>query len=87
MESVLRTVRGYLRRLLLDPVLGLLFARFDVLDRRLEHLEGRLDELRALLEQVSARTSARSEASLAVSESAARSARRLDEIERALGAR
>jgi hypothetical protein len=87
MERFLLTVRGHLRRLLLDPVLGLLFARFDVLDRRLDHLEGRLDDLRALLEEVSARTSARSEATLAVAESEARSARRLDDIERTLGAR
>jgi hypothetical protein len=86
MERLVATVRSGLRRWFVEPVLGLIFERFDRLDRRLDHLEQRFDEIQVLLEQVSARASARSEASIAVTESAARAARRLDEIERTLGA-
>jgi hypothetical protein len=87
MERFLQRVRPHVRRLLLDPLLRPVFDRFDRLEGRLDHLEGRLDDLQGLLEQVSARTSARSEASLAVTESVSRTARRIDEIERILGAR
>lgn len=87
MEQLIRTVRARLRRLLLDPIFGPVFNRFDQMERRLDHLEGRLDSLHGLLEQVSARASARSEAMITSTEDAARTARRLDEIERILGAR
>jgi tetrahydromethanopterin S-methyltransferase subunit G len=87
MERLLAAARGRLRRWFVEPPLRLLFERFDQVNGRLDHLEHRLDEIEGLLEHVSARASARSEASSAVTESAARSARRLDEIERALGAR
>jgi F0F1-type ATP synthase membrane subunit b/b' len=87
MDRLLATVRHRLRTWFVDPVLGVLFERFDRLDGRLDHLERRLTEMETLLEHVSARASARSEASFAVTESAARTARRLDEIERTLGGR
>lgn len=86
MEHLLATARHRVRRSIVDPVLGVIFERFDHLDRRFDHVEQRLDEIEVLLAQVSARASARSEASSAVTESAARTARRLDEIERSLGA-
>jgi tetrahydromethanopterin S-methyltransferase subunit G len=87
MERFPRTARALLRRLLLDPILSPVFNRFDQMERRLDHLEVRLDGLQGLLEQVSARASARSEATIATTEDTARAARRLDEIERILGAR
>jgi hypothetical protein len=87
MERFVRAARAGLRRLLIDPILGPVFNRFDQIDRRLDRLEGRLDGLQGLLEQMSARTSARTETSLATTEDNARTARRLDEIERILGAR
>ncbi len=87
MEQILRRARARVRHLLLDPVLGPVLDRFDRLERRLDHLERRLDDLQGLLERTSARTSARREASLADTESVARTARRMDEIERILGAR
>jgi len=87
MERLLAVLRGRLRRWFVEPVLGLIFERFDQLNGRLDHLERRIDEIEGLLEHVSARASARSEASFAVTESAARTARRLAEIERTLGAR
>ena len=87
MEHLPATVRHRLRTWFVDPVLGVIFERFDRLEGRLDHLEHRLTEIETLLEHVSARASARSEATFAVTESAARTARRLDEIERALGGR
>ena len=87
MERFRRTVRGALRRYLVDPVRDPIFERFDQIERRLDHLEGRLDGLQGLLEEVSARTSARTEAVNTALESGARTARRLEEIERILGAR
>ncbi len=50
MEQLLQTVRARLRRLLLDPVLGRIFERFDLIERRLDHIEGRLDDLQGLFE-------------------------------------
>ena len=87
MERFQRTVRGCLRRYLVDPFLGPIFERFDQIERRLDRLEGRLDGLQGLVEEVSARSSARTEAANATMESGARMARRLEEIERILGAR
>jgi hypothetical protein len=83
MHPLMHRLRAGVRRQLLDPVLG----RLDALGLRLDHIEHRLDELQALLEQVSARSSARSETSIRVAESEARTARRLEELERLLGAR
>ena len=87
MKRFQRMARSYLRRYLVDPLLSSVFERFDQIERRLDHLEGRLDALQALLEEVSARSSARTEAANAAMESGARMARRLEEIERTLGAR
>ena len=87
MERVQRMVRGCLRRYLIDPLQRSVIEHFDQIERRLDHLEGRLDALQALLEEVSARSSARTEAANAAMESGARMARRLEEIERTLGAR
>ena len=95
-----RGIRGCLSRLI-DPLLSSVFARFDgiasrlgrVEDRldglegRLDRIESRLDVLEPLLDEVSARSSARTEAANAAMESGARTARRLEEIERILGAR
>jgi phage shock protein A len=86
MERFQRTACGYLRRYLIDPLLGSVFERFDQIERRLDRLEGRLDGLQGLLEEVSARSSARTEAANAATESGTRTARRLEEIERILGA-
>lgn len=87
MERFQRTVRAWLRRCLIDPLQRPVFERFDQIERRLDLLEGRLDGLQSLLEEVSARSSARTEAANAAMESGARMARRLEEIERILGAR
>ena len=75
-----------LRRYLVDPFLRPVIERFDQIERRLDRLETRLDGLQGLLEEVSARSSARTEAVNAATESSARMARRLEEIERLLGA-
>jgi hypothetical protein len=83
MGPLLRKLRAGLRGQLLEPVLD----RLDAAERQRDHLEHRLDDLQALLEQVSARLSARTETSLAATESEARIARRLEELERLLGAR
>jgi F0F1-type ATP synthase membrane subunit b/b' len=87
MKRFQQLVRGFLRRYLVDPLLSSVFERFDRIERRLDRLEGRLDELQGVLEEVSARSSARTEAANAAMESGARAARRLEEIERILGAR
>lgn len=86
MKRLQQTVRAALRRYLVDPFLGPVFERFNQIERRLDRLEGRLDDLQGLLEEVSARSSARTEAANAATESSARMARRLEEIERLLGA-
>jgi hypothetical protein len=86
MERLPRMFRACLHRYLIDPLLRPVFERFDHIERRLDRLEGRLDGLHSLLEEVSARSSARTEAANAATESSARMARRLEEIERILGA-
>ena len=87
MKRVKQMIRGLVHRYLVVPLLGSLYERFDRIERRLDRLEGRLDGLQGLLEEVSARSSARTEAANAAMESSARAARRLEEIERILGAR
>ena len=87
MKRLQRMVRGFLHRYLVVPLLGSLYERFDRIERRLDGLERRLDGLQGLLEEVSARSSARTEAANAAMESSARAAKRLEEIERILGAR
>jgi hypothetical protein len=86
MERVQQTVRGYLRRYVVGPLQRPVIERFDQIERRLDRLESRLDGLQTLLEEVSARSSARTEAANAAAESGARMARRVEEIERLLGA-
>jgi hypothetical protein len=83
MKPLLRKLRDSLCRQLLAPT----FDRFDDLERRLNGLEHRLREIQDLLEVVLARAEASSERSLAVIDSTARNARRLEELEQALGAR
>jgi hypothetical protein len=80
---LLRKLRAAVRHQLLVPVL----ERLDATDRKLDHLEHRMDDLQVLIEQVSARLSARTETMLAGVESEGRIARRLEELERQLGAR
>lgn len=82
MQRLERKVRAIVRTQLFGPIL----ERFDGLDGRLERLERRLDDVQVLLELVSARVSARAETSLGAVESEARIARRLEEVERLLGA-
>jgi hypothetical protein len=72
-----------LRQDVLRPILD----RCDQVERRLDRLERRLTEVQELLEAVLARAEASHERSLTVVESAARNARRLEELEQALGAR
>jgi hypothetical protein len=72
-----------LRQDFLRPILD----RCDQVERRLDGLERRLTEIQELLEVVLARAEASHERSLTVVESAARIARRLEELEQALGAR
>jgi hypothetical protein len=87
MKRLQQMVRGSLHRYVIVPLLRSLYERFDGIERRLDRLEGRLDDLQGLLEEVSARSSARTEAANAAMESGARTARRLEEIERILGGR
>jgi hypothetical protein len=86
MKRIPRTVRQGVRRYVVEPFLSPVIGRFDQIERRLDLIEGRLDGLHRLLEEVSARSSARTEAANAATESNARMARRLEEIERLLGA-
>jgi chromosome segregation ATPase len=79
----------------------LLSGRLDDLDHKLDRLDGleggldkmsgdldgRLSELQDLLQVVLARSAASSERAITILEGAARNARRLDELEQALGAR
>jgi hypothetical protein len=83
MERFLRVLRARLLRFVFGPVLDPLAE----IDQRLDHLGQRLDDLRTLLEAVSARASTSTESTLGVLEEAAQTARRLEEIERLLGAR
>jgi len=77
-----------LRRRVFSPLL----ARFDVLDRRLDDVESRLDRLarrvddiEALIQATDGRVSTMSDRTLGLTESEARTARRVEEIERLLG--
>jgi hypothetical protein len=83
MTPLVRRLEESIREEFLTPTL----ARFDELERRLDGLERRLTEVQDLLQVVLARAEASSERSLAVMESTARNARRLEELEQALGAR
>jgi chromosome segregation ATPase len=78
-------LRG-LRRRMLTPVLARLDERLDPVDERLERLARRLDEIEVMLETTAARASTLTEESLGVVESELRLSRRLEEIERLLGA-
>ncbi len=61
-------------------------ANLEEINGRLDAVGRRLDEVQALVEQTAARAGARTEQSLALVESDARTARRFEEIERMLGA-
>ena len=80
-------VMGWRRRLF-TPIL----ARFDLLDGRLDSIENRLEKLgrhlgdiEALTQADGTRESTLAERTVALSESDARIAKRIDEIERILG--
>jgi hypothetical protein len=99
MKRVLRAVGGSFRRFV-DPLLRSVIERqermarrLDGVEGRLEAIEGRLDGLETRLErfedlllEVSARSSARTEAVNATAENSARVARRVEKIEKILGA-
>jgi hypothetical protein len=89
MQQQLRSTLVDLRRRLLTPVIAGLVsveARLDALDTTVAHLARRLDEIEAAIQATGARASAAGERSVQVTESSARIQRRVEEIERLLGA-
>ena len=81
-----------LKRIALRPVRPLLdrfdriIVRLDSIDGRLERLERRMDEMEAFVQATAARVNTVSERTLTGVESAARTAQRVLEIEKLLGA-
>jgi DNA mismatch repair ATPase MutS len=78
-----------LARWLLRPVLDHLDAinrRLDAIEGRLTALSARLDEVEELVQVIGTRATVHAEGSLAARESEARTARRVEQIERLLGA-
>jgi type II secretory pathway component PulM len=85
----MRRVLSGLARWLLHPLLERLEAihhRLESIEARLAVLSGRLDEVEELVQAIGTRASIQTERSLASGESEARTARRIQEIERLLGA-
>jgi hypothetical protein len=85
MQAARRTVLAFRSRML-TPVIGRfdqLDERLDATDRRLEALARRLDDLEVLIQSAGSRLSTLAEAP---AESEARILRRVEEIEKLLGA-
>ena len=79
-----------LLRRLIERLEGPLFAslrdRLDGIDRRLDEIERRLAEVQGVAEVTAARAAASTEHTIGIVETQSRTARRLEEIERLLGA-
>ena len=70
-----------------DDKMGGLEQRLDGVEGQLDKIDRRLSEMQDLLQVVLARAAATSERALTILEGAERNARRLEELERVLGAR
>jgi hypothetical protein len=83
-----RRLRPVLARLMQPMVehLDAINRRLDVIEGRLTALSTRLDEIEDLVQRIGTRAAAQTERSLVAAESEARMARRVEEIERLLGA-
>ena len=89
MKGRLRDLLVGLRRRHFTPVLArfdFLDGRVDSLENRLEKISRRLDDIEALIQAIGTRASTLSEQSVGIVESEARIAKRVEEIERLLGA-
>lgn len=80
----MRSLLIRIRNRLIAPVLGRLDAIEQSVGSRLDTLDARLAAVESVIEMIDARASSVAERSVAQSESYARVARRLDEIEKLL---
>lgn len=84
MRSLVRRILVRARTWTLGPVLGRLEAMEASMGGRLEELAKRVDEMDAVVQMLEARAATGAERSVSQSESQARLARRIEEIERRL---